>query len=495
MITTNDKDELANRESNLLEKDSRLTYRSLVRLIKESKVEFVDLKFTDLPGLIQHFSIPVKEFNQDLFVHGLGFDGSSIRGFQSIEESDMLLIPDMKTAFIDPFMEHRTLSFICNVKDPMTLKRYSRDPRSVPQKAETYLNKTGIADLAYCGPEPEFYIFDEVRFDQTYNQGFYFVDSEEGFWNSGKNNGKSNLGYKPRYKEGYFPAPPMDSLHNLRSTMVKMLLKVGVDAELHHHEVGTGGQSEITIRFNTLANMADSVMKYKYVVKNVASINNKTVTFMPKPIFMDNGSGMHVHLSLWKKGKNLFFESGGYGDISELAEYFIGGILHHSSSLLAFTNPTTNSFRRLVPGYEAPINLIYSRRNRSACVRIPMYSHNEKTKRIEFRTPDPSCNPYLAFGAILMAGLDGIERGIRPPPPMDKDLYKLPPEERAKIKSVPSSLESVIDALEEDHEYLLKGNVFTQDLIQVWIDYKRQKEIDMIRLRPHPAEFELYFDI
>ncbi|MDA2927542.1 type I glutamate--ammonia ligase [Acidobacteria bacterium AH-259-G07] len=490
----NPKNELTNHANGLLEKSSRLTYRGLLRLIKEKNVEFIDLKFTDLPGLMQHFTLPVKEFNEDLFLHGIGFDGSSIRGFQSIDESDMLLKPDMKSAFIDPFMEHVTLSFICNVKDPISLKIYSRDPRSVAQKAERYLDTTGIGDTVYFGPEAEFYIFDEVRFDQTYNQGFYFIDSEEGFWNSG-NGAKPNLGYKPRYKEGYFPTPPMDSMQDLRSTMVKTMMKIGVDARLHHHEVGTGGQAEIGIQFNTLTNMADSLMKYKYVTKNVAHHYHKTVTFMPKPIFMDNGSGMHVHLSLWRSGTNLFFELGRYGDISELAEYCIGGILHHSSSLLAFTNPTTNSFRRLVPGYEAPINLMYSKRNRSACIRIPMYSPSEKAKRIEFRTPDPSCNPYLAFAAILMAGLDGIEHRIKPPAPIDKDLYELPPEEKAKVKSVPGSLESVIDALEEDHEYLLKGNVFTQDLLQVWIDYKREKEIDNIRLRPHPGEFALYFDI
>ncbi|MDA2937589.1 type I glutamate--ammonia ligase [Acidobacteria bacterium AH-259-A15] len=475
-------------------KGPRLTYRSLVKLIKEKNVEFLDFKFTDLPGLMQHFSMPIKEFSEGMFLEGLGFDGSSIRGFQPIDESDMLLEPDMQTAFIDPFMKHVTLSFICNVKDPITLKIYSRDPRNIAHKAERYLDTTGIADTAYFGPEAEFYIFDDVRFDQTYNQGFYFIDSEEGFWNSG-NSDRPNLGYKPRYKEGYFPVPPMDSTHDLRASMVKTMLEIGVDAELHHHEVGTGGQAEIDIRFTTLTAMADSLMKYKYVAKNVARRYNKTVTFMPKPIFMDNGSGMHVHLSLWKGGKNLFFESGRYGDLSELGEYCIGGILHHSSSLLAFTNPTTNSFRRLVPGYEAPINLIYSQRNRSACVRIPMYSTSEKSKRIEFRTPDPSCNPYLAFAAILMAGLDGIENKIQPPPPMDKDLYELPEEEKAEVKSVPGSLDRVINALEEDHDYLLRGDVFTEDLLQMWIDYKRQREIDHVRLRPHPAEFALYFDI
>jgi glutamine synthetase len=471
-----------------------MTIRDLNKLIKEKNVEFIDLKFTDLPGLMQHFTIPVKDFSEELFMDGIGFDGSSIRGFQSIDESDMLLKPDMNTAFLDPFTDDVTLSFICNVKDPITLQLYSRDPRYIAQKAERYLFTTGIADTGYFGPEAEFFIFDDIRFDQTYNQGFYFIDSQEGFWNSGKD-GKPNLGYKPRYKEGYFPAPPMDSFQNLRSKMLKVMLSVGVEAELHHHEVATGGQAEIDIKYNSLVNMADSLMKYKYVVKNVAYRYNKTVTFMPKPIFMDNGSGMHVHQSLWKNGKNLFYGPGRYAEISKLAEYYIGGLIHHAASLLAFCAPTTNSYRRLVPGYEAPINLIYSQRNRSACVRIPMYSGSEKAKRIELRFPDPSCNSYLAFSAMLMAGLDGIENRIEPPAPIDKDLYELEPEEKAKIKSTPGSLEEVIDALENDYEYLLKGDVFTKDLIKMWIDYKRKREIDVVRLRPHPAEFALYYDI
>lgn len=471
-----------------------MTLKYLNKFIKEKGVEFVDLKFTDLPGLLQHFTIPVKDFSEELFTEGIGFDGSSIRGFQAIDESDMLLKPDMNTSFLDPFTDDVTLSFICNVKDPITLKLYSRDPRHIAQKAERYLYTTGIADTVYFGPEAEFFIFDDIRFDQTYNHGFYYIDSQEGFWNSGKD-GQPNLGYKPRYKEGYFPTPPMDSFQNLRSKMVKVMLNIGVEAELHHHEVATGGQAEIDIKYNTLVDMADSLMKYKYVIKNVAYRYNKTVTFMPKPVFMDNGSGMHVHQSLWKKGKNLFFEAGRYGDISKLAEYYIGGLIRHASSLLAFCAPTTNSYRRLVPGYEAPINLIYSQRNRSACVRIPMYSASEKAKRIELRFPDPSCNPYLAFPAMLMAGLDGIENRIEPPVPIDKDLYELEHEEKAKIKSTPGSLEEVINALEKDHGYLLKGDVFTEDLIDMWIDYKRKKEIDIVRLRPHPAEFALYYDI
>ncbi len=487
--------DVTNHENGGFNKGSRLTYRKLVRMAREHKVEFIDLKFTDLPGLMHHFTLPAKGFDEDLFLHGVGFDGSSIRGFQPIDESDMLLKPDMKTAFIDPFFKHSTLSFICNVTDPLTRHVYSRDPRNVAQKAERYLNATGIADTAYFGPEAEFYVFDEVRFDQTYNQGFYFVDSEEGFWNSGGNGTQPNLGYKPRVKEGYFPVPPMDSMQDLRSAMVKTLLEIGVNPEAHHHEVGTGGQAEIDLRYDKLLHMGDSMMKYKYVIKNVARNHNKTVTFMPKPIFMDNGSGMHVHLSLWKGGKNLFIQSGRYADLSETAEHAIGGILHHSASLLAFTNPTTNSYRRLVPGYEAPINLIYSQRNRSACVRIPMYSPTEKAKRIEFRTPDPSCNPYLAFAAILMAAVDGIQNGIKPPPPVDRDLYELPPEEKAKVKSVPGSLEDVLDAMEEDHEYLLKGDVFTDDLLSMWLDYKRKEEVDYVRLRPHPAEFALYYDL
>jgi len=471
-----------------------MTFKEITKLVKEKGVEFIDLKFTDLPGLLQHFTIPVKELTEELFIEGIGFDGSSIRGFQSIEESDMLLKPDINTAFIDPFADDVTLSFICNVKDPITLKLYSRDPRYVAQKAERYLLTTGIADTVYFGPEAEFFIFDDIRFDQSYNHGFYFIDSIEGFWNSGKEE-KPNLGYKPRYKEGYFPAPPVDSFQNLRSKMVKVMLSIGVEAEVHHHEVATGGQAEIDIKYNSLVNMADSLMKYKYVVKNVAYRYNKTVTFMPKPLFMDNGSGMHVHQSLWKDGRNLFYAPGRYGDISKLAEYYIGGLIHHAASLLAFCAPTTNSYRRLVPGYEAPINLIYSQRNRSACVRIPMYSGSEKAKRIELRFPDPSCNPYLAFSAMLMAGLDGIENQIEPPEPIDKDLYELEPEERAKIKSTPGSLEEVINALEKDHKYLLKGDVFTEDLIEMWIEYKRKREIDVVRLRPHPAEFALYYDI
>jgi len=468
--------------------------REVLDLAKKNKVEIVDLKFTDLPGLWQHFSISTSEFNEELFESGIGFDGSSIRGFQSIDESDMLLFPDPASAFLDPFTQLPTLSLICNVKDPITGQSYSRDPRFVAQKAEKYLKSTGIADISYWGPELEFYILDNVRFDQSYNYGYYYIDSEEGFWNSG-NGEKPNLGYKPRYKEGYFPVPPMDHLQDIRSEMLRTMEKVGVRMEIHHHEVGTAGQSEMDMRFTTLTRMADQVLMYKYVTKNVARKHGKTVTMMPKPLFMDNGSGMHVHQSLWKNGKNVFYDKKGYALISDLARHYIGGILKHADALCALVAPTTNSYRRLVPGYEAPINLVYSQRNRSACVRIPMYSKSEKAKRLEFRTPDPSCNPYYAFAAMLMAGLDGIEKKIEPPPPLDKDLYDLEPEEAAEIKSVAGSLEQVLDALEQDHDFLLKGGVFTKDVVDTWIEFKRKKELDPVRLRPHPYEFVLYFDI
>ena len=468
--------------------------REVLEFAKKNKVEIVDLKFTDLPGLWQHFSIATTEFNEELFESGIGFDGSSIRGFQSIDESDMLLFPDPASAFLDPFAQLPTLSLICNVKDPITGQSYSRDPRFVAQKAEKYLKSTGIADISYWGPELEFYILDNVRFDQSYNYGYYYIDSEEGFWNSG-NGDKPNLGYKPRYKEGYFPVPPMDHLQDIRSEMLRTMEKVGVRMEIHHHEVGTAGQAEMDMRFTTLTRMADQVLMYKYVTKNVARKHGKTVTMMPKPLFMDNGSGMHVHQSLWKNGKNVFYDKKGYALISDLARHYIGGILKHADALCALVAPTTNSYRRLVPGYEAPINLVYSQRNRSACVRIPMYSKSEKAKRLEFRTPDPSCNPYYAFAAMLMAGLDGIEKKIEPPPPLDKDLYDLEPEEAAKIKSVAGSLEQVLDALEQDHDFLLKGGVFTKDVVDTWIEYKRKKELDPVRLRPHPYEFVLYFDI
>ena len=477
-----------------------MTPNDVMALIKEKGIKAVDFRFVDLPGLWQHFTLSAKEFEVDAFDEGLGFDGSSIRGFQQIQESDMLLFPDAATAFVDPFTETPTLNIICNVKDPITLESYSRDPRYVAQKAESYLKSTGIADTAYFGPEPEFFIFDDVRFSQGYDHGFYHVDSSEGFWNSGRvenpdSAGRSrNLGYKPRYKEGYFPVPPMDSHQDLRTEMMLELENVGVDVEVHHHEVGTAGQTEIDMRFDSLVSMGDKLLKYKYIVKNVAQRHGKSVTLMPKPIFQDNGSGMHVHQSLWLSGKNTFFEAGNYAGLSKTALYYIGGVLKHAGALLAFCNPTTNSYRRLVPGYEAPINLIYSMRNRSAAVRIPVYSGSEKAKRIETRFPDPTCNGYLAFSALLMAGLDGIQNKITPPGPLDKDLYDLPPEEMAKIESTPGSLEESLDALAKDHDFLLKGDVFTQDLVDIWIDYKRG-EVDAIRLRPHPWEFAMYYDI
>jgi glutamine synthetase len=471
-----------------------LTFEDILDFCKDRHIEFIDLKFIDMPGVWQHYTLVINQLTEDLFTLGVGFDGSSIRGFQKIHESDMLLRADINTAFVDPFMDASTISFICNIVDPIKRVVYSRDSRFVAQKAENHLQRTGIADTAYFGPELEFYIFDDVRFGQTYNRGFYQIDSNEGFWNTDRDE-KPNLGYKVRFKEGYFPAPPMDSLQNLRSKMVEVMLSCGMNVELHHHEVGTAGQAEIDMKYTTLVDMADNVMKYKYITKNVAHRYGKTVTFMPKPIFMDNGSGMHVHVSLWKEMENIFFEYGRYGNISQSAEYFIGGLIKHIGSVLAFTSPTTNSYRRLVPGYEAPINLIYSQRNRSACVRIPMYLESALAKRIEFRPPDCSCNPYLAFSAVLMAGLDGIENKILPPEPIDKDLYELEEEEARKIKSTPGSLEEVIDALEKDHDFLLKGDVFTEDLIGTYIEYKRKKEIDQIRLRPHPWEYALYYDI
>jgi glutamine synthetase len=472
------------------------TPRDVIAMAKEQGAQIVDFRFCDLPGLMQHFSVPVAELTEVLFDEGIGFDGSSIRGFQQIFESDMLLEPDPDTAYMDPFTEHPTLNINCFVKDPVTGEMYSRDPRYIAKKAELYLKQTGIADVSYWGPEAEFYIFDSIRFDQNQFEGYYHIDAEEGVWNSGTAgpDGK-NLGYRPRYKEGYFPLPPMDHYQDLRSQMVLNLEKTGIKIEVHHHEVGTAGQAEIDMRFDTLLKTADNVLKYKYVVKNTAWQAGKSVTFMPKPLFMDNGSGMHTHQSLWKDDENLFWDEVGYAGISDMARWYIGGLLSHAPSLLAFTNPTTNSYRRLVPGFEAPVKLVYSQRNRSACVRIPMISRNPVAKRLEFRTPDPSCNPYLAFPAMLMAGLDGIKNKIEPPEPMDKDLYDLPPAEQAMVKEVPGSLEEVLNNLETDHQWLLEGGVFTQDVIDTWIEYKRTVELDAVRLRPHPYEFHLYYDL
>ena len=470
----------------------------VLRLAQDSGAEIVDLRFCDLPGLMQHFSMPIHELTEEGFDEGYGFDGSSIRGFQEIQESDMLLVPDPNTSVIDPFREHTTLSVNCFVEDPITGEPYTRDPRYVARKAEEYVKGTGIADTVYIGPEAEFYIFDSARFDQNQYSGYYYVDSVEGVWNSGREfelDGGPNLGYKPRYKEGYFPVPPMDSFQDLRSEMILTLEKLGVEVEVQHHEVGTAGQAEIDMRFDTLLTMADKLMLYKYVVKNVARAAGFTVTFMPKPIFQDNGSGMHTHQSLWKGGEPLFFDEKGYGQVSDLARWYIGGLLKHAASILAFAAPTTNSYKRLVPGYEAPVNLVYSQRNRSACVRIPVYSKSPKAKRLEFRPPDPSCNPYLAFSAMLMAGLDGVQNRIEPPDPLDKDLYDLPPEDMAKVPQVPGSLEESLAALESDHDFLLAGGVFTQDVIDTWLSYKRENEIDELRLRPHPWEFYMYYDI
>jgi len=474
-----------------------MTPKDVIKLAETKGVKIVDFRFIDLPGTWQHFSMPVTEFDESVFTDGLGFDGSSIRGFQTIDESDMLLMPDPATAQLDPFTEVPTLVLICDVRDPVTGQAYSRDPRYVAKKVEAYVKKLGIADTIFIGPELEFFVFDDVRFDQTYNCGYYFIDSDAGFWNSGRQGTpeRPNLGYRPKYKQGYFPVPPADQFQDLRSQMVLALESVGVKVEIHHHEVATGGQGEIDMRFDSLLKMADSVLWYKYCLKNTARKAGKTVTFMPKPLFQDNGSGMHTHQSLWKDGKNLFYKTGGYADLSDMARWYIGGILKHAPALCGLIAPTTNSYRRLVPGYEAPINLAYSQRNRSACVRIPMYSKSEKAKRIEFRTPDPTCNPYLAFAACVMAGLDGVQNKIDPGKPIDKDLYDLPAEEAKSIKQLPGSLEEVLNALEADNEFLLKGDVFTKDVIESWLEYKRKMELDPVRLRPHPWEFALYFDI
>jgi glutamine synthetase len=461
------------------------------------QVKMVDFKFIDLPGTLQHVSIPASKLDDDKFTEGHGFDGSSIRGFCAINESDMVLLPDATTAIIDPVYKVPTLSMICDVADPVSRERFERDPRLVAQKAEAYLKSTGIADISYFGPELEFFVFDSVRFDQNQNSGYYFVDSDEGIWNSGRsfdNGSGANLGHRPRNKEGYFPVPPVDTLQDFRSNCVMKLMEAGIDCEVHHHEVATAGQCEIGMRFSSLTTMADKVMMYKYILKNVAKEAGKTITFMPKPLYGDNGTGMHVHQSLGLKGQNVFYDPEGYALLSENAMYYIGGLLEHSPALLALTSPSTNSYRRLVPGYEAPVNLVYSMRNRSAAIRIPVYSTSSKAKRIEYRPPDATCNPYLAFSAMLMAGLDGIKRKIHPGEPHDMDLFELPKEEAKLIKQVPGSLEKSLENLESDHDFLLQGNVFTKNLVETWIEYKRTKENDAIRLRPHPYEFFLYFD-
>ncbi len=467
--------------------------QEVLKMAKENDIQVLDVKFIDFPGMWQHFSLPIGELDEDVFEDGYGFDGSSIRGWQAINESDMLVVPDPDTAFIDPFCQHPTLSMICDIVDPITRERYTRSPRNVAKKAEAYLKSTGIADTAQVGPEAEFFIFDDVRYEQTANSGFYSVDSVEGAWNTGRDEGP-NLGYKPRHKEGYFPVAPTDKFQDLRSEMMLTLIDVGIDIEVQHHEVGTAGQAEIDMRFGPLVQTCDNLLLYKYVTKNVALQHGRTVTFMPKPVFGDNGSGMHTHISLWNGDEPLFAGSG-YAGLSEMALHFMGGILAHAPALIALTNPTTNSYKRLVPGYEAPVNLAYSQRNRSAALRIPMYSTSPKSKRIEFRCPDPSCNPYLAFPALLMAGLDGIQNRLDPGEPLDKDLYDLAPEELALVPTTPGSLDEALTALEDDHEFLLKGDVFTEDVISVWIQYKRENEVDALRQRPHPYEFEMYYDI
>jgi glutamine synthetase len=468
------------------------TPKEVLQYAEGHNVSVVDLKFLDFPGMWQHFSIPFAELTEKKFEDGFGFDGSSIRGWRNINESDMLVIPDPDTAFMDPFTEQPTLSLIGNIFDPITKDRYTRDPRALAFKAERYLQSIGVADKAFFGPEAEFFIFDDVRFDQKENEGYYYIDSKEGCWNSGRQE-NPNLGYKPRFKEGYFPVPPTDSQQNIRSEMMLTLLQVGCEVEAQHHEVATAGQAEIDLKFDTLMSIGDKVTIYKYIVRNVARRYNKTVTFMPKPVFNDNGTGMHVHQSLWKNGKPLF-AGNDYAGLSDMALFYIGGLLKHAPAVLAFSNPTTNSYRRLVPGFEAPVNLAYSQRNRSAAIRIPMYSPTAKEKRIEFRCPDPTCNPYLAFAAMLMAGLDGIENRIHPGEPLDKNIYDLPPEELTAIPKTPGSLDEALEALENDHDFLLKGDVFTEDVVRTWIDYKREREIAPLAQRPHPFEFYLYYD-
>ncbi len=467
----------------------------LLKFVNDQGVEFIDVRFCDLPGVMQHFNVPASTFDADSIADGLMFDGSSIRGFQAIHESDMKLIADPATAFVDPFREAKTLALHFSIVDPFTGEPYSRDPRNIAAKAEAYLASTGFADTSFFGPEAEFYVFDDVRFETRANAGYYYIDSIEGAWNTGRVEEGGNRGYKTRYKGGYFPVPPVDHFADLRDTMSKKLSEAGFAIERAHHEVGTAGQAEINYKFDTLTHAADRLMLFKYIIKNVAWEAGKTATFMPKPLFGDNGSGMHCHQSLWLNGTPLFYDELGYGGLSDAARWYIGGLIRHAPSLLALTNPTVNSYHRLVPGFEAPVNLVYSQRNRSAAVRIPVTGTSPKAKRIEFRVPDPAGNPYLAFSAMLMAGVDGIRNKIEPPEPVDKDLYDLPPAEHADIATVPASLPEALDALEADHEYLLEGDVFTEDLVETWIDWKRTNEVDPIRLRPHPHEFELYFDI
>ena len=474
------------------------TPSEVLALCRENDVKAVDLRFIDFSGLWQHFTIPVDKLNENVFEEGLGFDGSSIRGGQAINESDMLVVPEADTAFLDPFTAIPTVAMICNIQDPITREDYRRDPRNVARKSVNYLKSSGCADTCFVGPEAEFFIFDDVHFDQTQNSSHYFVDSIEGQWNRGKNSralGEGpNLGHKLRHKEGYFPVPPADQMMDLRNEMMQTMIGMGLEVECQHHEVGTAGQAEIDLHYNDLVSMADHMMMYKYAIKNTAAKYKKTVTFMPKPIFEDHGSGMHTHLSLWKNGEPLF-AGNGYAGLSETGLHAIGGLLRHAASVLAFTNPTTNSYKRLVPGYGAPVNLTYSQRNRSTACRIPMYSPSPKAKRIEFRCPDPSCNPYLAFSAMLMAMLDGIQNKINPGEPLDRDIYDLSPEEASNVSTTPGSLQDSLAALASNHEFLLRGDVFTKDVIDTWIEYKMEHEVDAVRLRPHPYEFCLYYDI
>ncbi len=474
-----------------------MTPEEVIRFIKDEGVEVIDLKFTDLPGTLQHVGVPPSEITEDLFASGTGFDGSSIRGFQTIDESDMLIVPDASTANLDPVYGIKTLSLLCNIRDPLTGSDYTRDPRNIAQKAEAHLGTTGIGDTSYWGPEAEFFIFDSATFGQDANSSHHRVDSDEGIWNAGNeymlDGVTRSKGYRPRHKGGYFPAPPVDSQSDIRSEMIIEMQKWGMKIEKQHHEVATAGQGEIDIVFDTLVKTADNIMIYKYLVKNIAHKHGKTATFMPKPLFDDNGTGMHTHQSIWKDGTNIFYGDG-YANMSDTMKFYIGGILQHAPALLAFAAPTTNSYRRLVPGFEAPVNLAYSSRNRSACCRIPAYFDTPPAKRVEFRCPDPTANPYLAFSAMLLAGLDGINNQIDPGDPMDVDLYDLSPEEAANVQQVPGSLEESLSALEEDYEFLLAGDVFTSDLIETWLDYKRTEEVDAIRLRPHPYEFFLYYD-
>ena len=470
-----------------------MTPKEVLEFAKKNKARVVDLRFLDFPGLWQHFTVPMSELKESSFEDGFGFDGSSIRGWQEIHHSDMLVVPDAATAKMSPFFKEPTLVMIGNIVDPVTREQYSRDPRYIAQKAEAYLKSTGIGDTAYFGPEAEFFIFDDIRFESSSHRAFYAIDSIEGIWNSGREE-CPNLGYKPRHKEGYFPVPPMDKFQDIRTEMLLTLEQLGIDVECQHHEVATAGQAEIDMVFKPLLQMGDQLMWYKYVLKNVADKYGHTLTFMPKPLFDDNGTGMHTHTSIWKAGKPLF-AGDKYAGLSDIGLWAIGGLLTHGPSICAFTNPITNSYKRLVPGFEAPVNLAYSSRNRSAAVRIPMYSPSPKAKRLEYRPPDPSCNGYMAFSAMLMAMLDGIENKMDPGDPLDKDIYDLPPEELAKVPSTPGSLEEALENLKNDHEYLLKGDVFTQDVIDMWISYKIENEINPVRLRPHPHEFFLYFDI